>query len=53
MKESGNEVNGEEINVAILASLQQTQDQEAEMLLRDLHEKVSNLRRLFVCTNQN
>ena len=41
MKEGGKEVKDEEIHVAILANLQQIQDQEAEILLRDLSEKVS------------
>jgi hypothetical protein len=43
MKEDGREVKAEEVHVAILANLQQIQDQEAEILLRDLSEKVSEL----------
>ncbi len=42
MKENG-EVKDEDVHVAILANLQQIQDQEAEILLRDLSEKVSKL----------
>ena len=41
MKENGNEMKDDEIHVTILANLQQIQDQEAEILLRDLSEKVS------------
>lgn len=41
MRESGKEVNDDDnVDVTILANLQQIQDQEAEILLRDLHEKV-------------
>lgn len=45
MKESSNEkeMKDEDIHVAILANLQQVQDQEAEILLRDLSDKVSEL----------
>ena len=39
MKEDGKERRDEEVHVAILANLQQIQDQEAEILLRDLSEK--------------
>lgn len=41
MRESEKEVNDDDnVHVTILANLQQIQDQEAEILLRDLHEKV-------------
>ena len=44
MKENGGEVKEDDVHVAMLANLQQIQDQEAEILLRDLSEKVSELR---------
>jgi hypothetical protein len=43
MRENEEEVKDEEVHVAILANLQQIQDQEAEILLRDLSEKVSEI----------
>jgi hypothetical protein len=43
MRENEQEVKDEEVHVAILANLQQIQDQEAEILLRDLSEKVSEI----------
>ena len=43
MKENGGEMKDEDVHVAILANLQQIQDQEAEILLRDLSGKVSEL----------
>ena len=39
--EGEGEVKNEDVQVAILANLQQIQDQEAEILLRDLSSKVS------------
>ena len=43
MKENGVEVKEDDVHVTILANLQQIQDREAEILLRDLSEKVSEL----------
>ena len=39
--EGEGEVKNEDVQVAILANLQQIQDQEAEILLKDLSSKVS------------